>query len=266
MPTANIRPSDIVTTDLPLEWLDVNGKRKIAMRRRAGQGTPIVWIGGFRSDMMSTKALALDEYAARHNLPMIRFDYAAHGESGGEFETFGISDWLEDTLAVLDTLGDAKPVLVGSSMGGWLTLLAVRERAKHKKPDPKALVLIAPAVDFTEELMWAEFTDDMKSQIMRDGIYHQPSPYGDPYPITKYLIEDGRKHLMFGSIIDPHAPVIILQGMQDDAVPYAHATKLLEHMPQADCSISFVKDGDHRLSRLDDIELLLKTVEKFASA
>lgn len=255
-----------VTHDLPLEWCDVNGKRKIAMRRRAGQGTPIVWIGGFRSDMMSTKALAIDEFAARHALPMIRFDYSAHGESPGVFEECGISDWLEDTLAILDTLGDAKPVLVGSSMGGWLTLLAVRERAKRNRPDPKALVLIAPAVDFTEELIWAEFTDEMKAQVERDGVYHQPSAYGDPYPISKYLIEDGRNHLMFGSIIDPRAPVAILQGMNDESVPYTHATKLLEHMPQADCSISFVKDGDHRLSRPEDIDLLLKMIQKFTAA
>jgi pimeloyl-ACP methyl ester carboxylesterase len=265
MPIGITRPSDLVAADISLEWCNVSGKRKIAMRRRAGQGAPIVWIGGFRSDMMSTKALALDAFAARKNLPMIRFDYSAHGESPGVFETCGISDWLEDTLAVLATLWYAKPILVGSSMGGWLTLLAVRERAKLKLADPQALVLIAPAVDFTEELMWAEFTDEMKAQIMRDGVYHQPSEYGDPYPITKYLIEDGRKHLLFGSVIDPRAPVAILQGMNDDAVPYSHATKLLEHMPQADCSISFVKDGDHRLSRPEDIELLLRTVEQFTA-
>lgn len=265
MPTGITPHSDIVTADLPLEWLDVNGKRKIAMRRRQGQGTPIVWIGGFRSDMMSTKALALNEFAARIHLPMIRFDYTAHGESPGVFEDCGISNWLEDTLAVLDTLGDVKPVLVGSSMGGWLTLLAVRERVERGLPDPKALVLIAPAVDFTEELMWAEFSDQIKSQILREGVYHQPSAYGEPYAITRHLIEDGRKHLMFGSVIDPRAPVAILQGMHDDAVPYTHATKLLEHMPQADCSISFVKDGDHRLSRPEDIELLLRTVEQFTS-
>lgn len=251
-----------MTADLPLEWCDVKGERKIAMRRRAGKGTPIVWVGGFRSDMMSTKALALDDVAARRNLPMIRFDYTAHGESPGMFETCGISDWLDDTLAVLDTLGEAKPVLVGSSMGGWLTLLAVRERAKRKLSDPKALVLIAPAVDFTEVLMWNAFPAEMKTQLLRDGVYHQPTPYGEPYAITKHLIEDGRKHLMFGSVIDPRAPVAILQGMNDDAVPYTHATKLLEHMPQSDCSLIFVKDGDHRLSRPEDIELLLRTVER----
>ncbi len=254
-----------MSADLPLEWMTVSGGREIAMRRRSGQGTPIVWIGGFRSDMKSTKALAIDEFAARQNLQMIRFDYTAHGESPGVFEECGISDWLDDTLAILDTLGEAKPVLVGSSMGGWLTLLAVRERAKRNRPDPKALVLIAPAVDFTEELMWAEFDDEIKTQIKRNGVYHQPSAYGEPYPITRHLIEDGRKHLMFGSVIDPRAPVAILQGMHDDAVPYTHATKLLEHMPQSDCSISFVKDGDHRLSQPEDIELLLRTVEQFTA-
>lgn len=246
------------------EWMAVASTppRRIAVRRRAGKGTPILWVGGFRSDMMSTKALTLDALAARLGHPMIRFDYAAHGESPGRFEEMTLSDWLFDTLTVIDTLGDAPPVIVGSSMGGWITLLAMRERHRSGKAPPKALVLIAPAVDFTEELMWKAFPDSVKQKILEEGVYHQPSAYGDPYPITKKFIEDGRNHLMFGAPITPHAPVHILQGMKDPDVPVAHMQRLLDHMPEADVGVSYVKEGDHRLSRPEDLELLERVVER----
>ena len=252
-----------MTEDAP-EWLTVDAAppRRIAVRRRGGQGTPIVWVGGFRSDMMSTKALALDSLAARRGVPMIRFDYAAHGESPGLFEEMTLSDWLKDTVTVLDQLGDDPPVIVGSSMGGWITLLAMRERHRLGKQAPKGLVLIAPAVDFTEELMWNAFPEEVKQKITDEGVYHQPSAYGDPYPITKKFIEDGRTHLMFGAPINPHAPVHILHGMNDPDVPVAHMQRLLDHMPQADVSVSYVKDGDHRLSRPEDLALLHRVVER----
>ena len=246
------------------EWLPVGSTppRRIAVRRRAGQGTPILWVGGFRSDMMSTKALALDALAARLGHPMIRFDYAAHGESPGRFEELTLSDWLLDTLTIIETLGDTPPVIVGSSMGGWITLLAMRERHRSGKAPPKALVLIAPAVDFTEELMWNAFPADVKNTILDKGVYHQPSAYGDPYPITKKFIDDGRNHLMFGAPITPHAPVHILQGMKDPDVPVAHMQRLLDHMPEADVGVSYVKEGDHRLSRPEDLEFLERVVER----
>jgi len=252
-----------MTTDTP-EWPPVASTppRRIAVRRRAGQGTPILWVGGYRSDMMSTKALALDAVAAKRGHPMIRFDYAAHGESPGQFEEMTLSDWLLDTLTVIDTLGNKPPVIVGSSMGGWITLLAMRERHRSGKAPPKALVLIAPAVDFTEELMWNAFPDSLKQKILEEGVYHQPSAYGDPYPITKKFIEDGRNHLMFGAPIHPHAPVHILQGMKDPDVPVAHMQRLLDHMPEADVSVTYVKDGDHRLSRPEDLALLERVVEQ----
>lgn len=252
-----------MTTDTP-EWPPVASTppRRIAVRRRAGQGTPILWVGGYRSDMMSTKALALDAVAAKRGHPVIRFDYAAHGESPGQFEEMTLSDWLLDTLTVIDTLGNKPPVIVGSSMGGWITLLAMRERHRSGKAPPKALVLIAPAVDFTEELMWNAFPDSLKQKILEEGVYHQPSAYGDPYPITKKFIEDGRNHLMFGAPIHPHAPVHILQGMKDPDVPVAHMQRLLDHMPEADVSVTYVKDGDHRLSRPEDLALLERVVER----
>ncbi|MEY4092118.1 MAG: hypothetical protein RLZZ496_1300 [Pseudomonadota bacterium] len=246
------------------EWLTVPTMpgRRIALRRRPGKGTPILWVGGFRSDMMSTKALALDNFAAERGLPMIRFDYSAHGESPGDFEDMTLSDWLADTLAVLESLGEARPVIVGSSMGGWITLLATRERHRLGKPDPKGLVLIAPAVDFTEELMWNAFSESVKQTILREGVYYQPSAYGDPYPITKKFIEDGRAHLMFGAPITPHAPVHILQGVKDPDVPVTHCERLLNHLPMADVTVSYVPEGDHRLSRPEDLDLLIRAVER----
>jgi pimeloyl-ACP methyl ester carboxylesterase len=247
--------------ETPLEWLEVTGRngdnRRLALRRRAGKGEPILWLGGFRSDMDSTKAQAIDAWAAREGRPFVRFDYSAHGLSGGDFAKMTLSVWLEDALAAWASLGHAKPVIVGSSMGGWLTLLAVRERARLGLASPSALVLIAPAVDFSESLMWNAFPDPVKTEIMEKGVTYLPSGYGEPYPITRRFIEDGRRHLMFGAPIDPQAPVHILQGMQDDAVPWQHAMKLVEHLPASDCQITLVKDGDHRLSRPQDIDLLL---------
>ena len=246
------------------DWLTVDATppRKIAFRWRDGQGTPIVWVGGFRSDMMSTKALALDALAARIGVPMMRFDYSAHGESPGRFEEMTLSHWLADTLAVLDHLGDKRPVIIGSSMGGWITLLAMRERHRQAKAPPKALVLIAPAVDFTEELMWNAFPAAVKDQIMSTGMHMQPSGYGDPYPITRHFIENGRTHLLFGAPIDPHAPVHIVQGVKDPDVPVSHVQRLINHMPMADVSVSYVRDGDHRLSRPEDLALLERVVER----
>jgi pimeloyl-ACP methyl ester carboxylesterase len=251
--------------ETPLEWLAVEGRSggnaRLAMRVRAGKGEPILWLGGFRSDMESTKAEAIDAWAAREGRPFIRFDYSAHGVSGGDFAKMTLSDWLEDSLAVWASLGEANPVIVGSSMGGWLALLAVKERARRGLAPPKALVLIAPAVDFSEKLMWEAFPEAVKAEIMEKGVTYLPSGYGDPYPITRAFIEDGRRHLLFGAPIEPHAPVHILQGMQDDAVPWQHALTLVEHLPSSDCQLTLIKDGDHRLSRPEDIDVLLRVME-----
>ncbi len=249
---------------LPLTWLDMphreGANRRLAMRVRTGKGQPILWLGGFRSDMDSTKAQAIDAWAEREGRPFIRFDYSAHGLTSGNFADMTLSVWLEDALAVWASLGDAKPVIVGSSMGGWLTLLAARERARCGLSGPSALVLIAPAVDFSEELMWKAFPEAIKAEILTKGVFYQPSLYGERYPITRAFIEDGRTHLMFGKPIEPHAPVYILQGMQDDAVPWSHAMTLVEHLPSSDCNLTLIKDGDHRLSRPQDIELLLRVI------
>ncbi|HYF54482.1 MAG TPA: alpha/beta hydrolase [Salinarimonas sp.] len=240
--------------------------RAIAVLEREGAGPPVVWCGGFRSDMRATKATALDEWAATRGRHLVRFDYAGHGESGGDFEACTISTWLEDALTVLERLVPEPPVLVGSSMGGWIALLAtraLRERAPERAP--RGLVLVAPAPDFTERLMWAAFPEDIRRAILETGRYLRPSLYDErPYPITRALIEDGRRHLLLDGPIATGCPVHILQGMQDPDVPWEHAMTLLEHLPGEDVAMTLVKDGDHRLSRPEDIERLVRAVEAIA--
>jgi len=246
---------------------DGDAARRIAVLVREGEGPPVVWLGGFRSDMRSSKAEALDLWAAGKRRAFIRFDYTAHGESSGRFEEATISHWLEDALAVLARFAPHRPILVGSSMGGWISLLAAREIAQKRPGDaPAGLVLIAPAVDFTERLMWERFPDPIRRVIEGAGVYYQPSAYSpEPYPITRRLIEDGRRHLLFGRPILTGCPVHILQGMKDPDVPWRHALELVEHLPGDSVSMTLVKDGDHRLSRPQDLERLIAAIEAMPS-
>jgi pimeloyl-ACP methyl ester carboxylesterase len=235
--------------------------REVAVLVREGAGPPVVWLGGFRSDMRSTKATFLDAWAERAGRAFVRFDYAGHGESGGAFEAGTVSLWLEDALAAIEGFAPDRPLLVGSSMGGWLALLATRELLRAGRP-PAGLVLIAPAADFTERLMWDAFPEDVRETILREGAWRQPSAYSDePYPITRALIEDGRRHLMLGGPIATGCPVHILQGMRDPDVPWTHAMELVEHLPGDDVSVTLIKDGDHRLSRPEDLERLVAAIE-----
>jgi pimeloyl-ACP methyl ester carboxylesterase len=238
----------------------------LAVLARPGSPPPVVWMGGLRSDMRATKATALDAWAEQKGRAYVRFDYSGHGESGGRFEDATVSSWLDDTLAVLERFVAVPPVLVGSSMGGWLALLAtLRLRRATPERAPVALVLIAPAVDFTERLMWASLPADVKVTIERDGVWMRPSQYSpQPYPITRGLIEDGRQHLLFDKPIEVGCPVHILQGMQDPDVPWRHAVALVEHMPGDAVDLTLIKDGDHRLSRPEDIARLLNAVERIA--
>jgi pimeloyl-ACP methyl ester carboxylesterase len=252
-----------------LQFLNVGtgeAARRIAVRVRPGRGPAVLWLGGFRSDMRATKAEALDGWAERSGRAFLRFDYSGHGESGGLFEEGTLSHWLDDTLAVIDGFAAGPLVLVGSSMGGWLALLATRELLKRKAPARSAgLVLIAPAVDFTERLMWDSFAPAIRQTILQDGVYLRASAYSpDPYPITRALIEDGRRHLLFGGTITTGCPVHILQGMQDPDVPWSHAMELVEHLPGDSVSMTLIKDGDHRLSRDEDLQRLIAAVEGIA--
>ncbi len=242
--------------------------RRIAVLAREGAGPPVVWLGGFRSDMRATKAEALDAWAAARRRAFVRFDYSGHGESGGRFEDGTISQWLEDSLAVLEHCVAGRPILVGSSMGGWIALLATRALlAQAPGRAPAGLVLIAPAVDFTERLMWDAFPPDVRRQIEEDGVYLRPSLYGDsPYPITRSLIEDGRQHLLLSGPITTGCPVHILQGMRDPDVPWRHALALVERLPGDSVSLTLIKDGEHRLSRPQDLERLIAAIEGIALA
>lgn len=243
--------------------------RKIAVRTGAGKTPGLIWLGGFKSDMQGTKAQALADWAATAGRACVRFDYSGHGESGGTFVEGTIGKWLEESVAVFDRYCSGPQVLVGSSMGGWITLLLARELKKRAAKNPKAtlagMVLIAPAVDFTEELMWKRFTPAIKKEIEETGAWTRPSEY-DPtgYQITKQLIEDGRKHLLLGGMIETGCPVRILQGSLDPDVPWQHAVELVSRLAQDDVVLTMIKDGDHRLSRPEDLERLMKVVEELA--
>lgn len=250
-----------------VQFLDLGGgadARRLALLVRDGAGPAVVWLGGFRSDMRATKAEALDAWAAGAGRRFVRFDYTGHGESGGRFEEGTVSRWLEDALAVIETHGGERPVLVGSSMGGWIALLAARALLARGRATA-GLVLVAPAADFTERLMWAGFPQEVRETILRKGSWMRPSAYSpEPYPITRALIEDGRRHLLLGGTIDTGCPVHILQGMQDPDVPWRHALATLERLPGEGVQLTLIKDGDHRLSRPEDVEVLVRAVEAMA--
>jgi pimeloyl-ACP methyl ester carboxylesterase len=225
----------------------------------------LFWLGGFKSDMKGTKAAALDDWAYAQGRACVRFDYSGHGESGGDFADGTIGQWLEESVAVFTQFAKGPQVVVGSSMGGWLALLlAARLRALKGSAPIAGMVLIAPAVDFTEELMWKPFSDAIKREIEDKGFWMRPSQYSEaPYPITKKLIEDGRKHLLLGGLIETGCPVHILQGVLDPDVPWKHAENLVSHLAGSDVVLTLIKDGDHRLSRPEDIERLLSAVMEF---
>lgn len=242
-------PADIT------EFFDHDGVA-IAYRRTNGapERTGLVWLGGFHSDMLGEKASSLHLAAERAGRPFVRFDYLGHGESGGRFEDGTVSRWRSDALAAIDRLTSGPVVLVGSSMGGWMSLLCALAR-----PDRvKALVLLAPAPDFTDRLMWAQFDEDQKREIMEQGFWTRPSPY-DPagYPIKRELIEDGRRWNVMDGAIELDIPVRILQGGLDEDVPWTHSFELMERLRSKDVVWSFIKDGDHRLSRPQDIARMI---------
>lgn len=253
----------------PPQWLEVGdgpSQRRLAYLLQEGTGAPIVWLGGFRSDMRATKAEALADWAKGAGRAFLRFDYGGHGESDGDFGNFTLSDWLADALAAIESQCRQPPILVGSSMGGWIALLAAR-KLLGSALQPAGLVLIAPAVDFSEDLMWAQMPDSIRRTIMEEGVWQRPSEYSsEPTPITRALIEDGRRHLMFGGEIKAGCPVHILQGMRDPDVPWRQALKLVEHLSSDPVVLTLIKDGDHRLSTPDDIVRLQSAVAGMATA
>jgi pimeloyl-ACP methyl ester carboxylesterase len=231
----------------------------IAYRRLDGVGPTVVWLGGFRSDMGGTKAQALAEWAQAAGRAYVRFDYFAHGESEGEFAQADITRWRADALAIIDQLTDGPLILVGSSMGGWIASLVAAVR-----PDRIAgLVLIAPAADMTERLIIPSLPDAAKAQITDAGVWLRPSAYGDePYPITRTLLEDGARWSILPGPIPITAPVRVLHGRADPDVPWTHGLELFNGLHSQDAVFHLIADGDHRLSRPQDLARMIAAVEE----
>ena len=232
---------------------------ELAWERLSGTGPTIVFLPGFKSDMGGSKALDLAAFCAERGHAMLRFDYSGHGASGGRFEDGTIGRWTADALAVIDRLTTGNMLLAGSSMGGWIALLAALAR-----PDRVAgLVGIAAAPDFTELLMWEAMSPAERATLKHDGVLFVPSQYDEPYPVTWQLIEEGRKHLLLHAPIQLDCPVRLLQGQQDPDVPWELSLRLAAAISGPDVRVTLVKDGDHRLSRPEDLALLRRTLEPF---
>jgi pimeloyl-ACP methyl ester carboxylesterase len=236
--------------------LDRGDGVELAWSRQDGTSPTVMFLSGFRSDMTGDKATALAAFCAARGSAMLRFDYSGHGSSGGRFEDGTIGRWTEDALAMIDRQTEGPLILVGSSMGGWIALLAALARPERVA----ALIGIAAAPDFTEALMWEAMTFDERATLMRDGVLHAPSQYGEPYPITRALIEDGRTHLLLNDPIAIECPVRLLHGQQDPDVPWEMALRIAEQLNSVDVQVTLVKDGDHRLSRPQDLALLRRTL------
>ncbi len=232
-----------------------------------GDGLGLMWLPGLKSDMISTKAAALAEWAAGQGLGMTRFDYSGHGRSEGVFEEATIGDWLEEARAVFTQLTSGPQILVGSSTGGHIALLLLRELMRSTGEQAariKGLVLIAPAWDLTEELMWKKFDAAARRDLMEKGLYLLPSDYGEPYAITRRFIEEGRNHLFNAVPFDAGRPVVIIQGVMDKDVPVGHARKLAGFLTGGWAKLIEVTDGEHRMSRPQDLALLFQEVARLA--
>lgn len=240
--------------------------RRIAFLRRPAVNAALpglVWLGGFMSDMRATKASFLDDHAAKTGRGLLRFDYSGHGESEGRFEDGTIGAWLEESLAVIRAESRGPQILVGSSMGGWLALLCAQALAASGEAQRLAgLILIAPAADMTERLIFDQLSPQLRRDLEKNGRCFLPSAYSaSPYPITRTLIEEGRKHLILDATVRTHCPIHVLQGMNDSDVPWTYATRLVEHLAGDPVVLTLVKDAEHRFSRPSDLALLAQAVE-----
>ena len=237
-------------------------EEKIAYKQNKGKGPTIIWCGGLKSDMDGGKATFLHDWAIANDHDFIRFDYYGHGHSSGRFRDGTVSRWGADVVTVIDNLAETEVILIGSSMGGWSSLLATCSR-----PDRvKGLVLIAPAPDFTEKLMWANWPEAARNAVIEDGIYYEPSDYDEPYEYSRELIEDGRAHQLLDDPINFSGPVRILQGVADTVVPWEYAFKVVDALTSPDVTMTLVKDGDHSLSRPQDLSRLERAVIDVLSA
>ncbi|OWY12099.1 alpha/beta hydrolase [Thioclava sp. F34-6] len=234
------------------EYLETQEGRRIAYNLTPGKGPGVVFLGGFKSDMEGTKALALEDWAKREGRAFLRFDYSGHGVSDGAFEDGAIGDWFEDARDVIMAKTEGPQILVGSSMGGWISLLMSREH-----PEKVAgLVTIAAAPDFTEDGYWASFDKETRHKLESEGSIAVPSDYGEPYVITRRLINEGRERLVLRSPLALPFPTRFLQGTADEAVSTETAIRLLEHAEGADMRLTLVKGADHRFSDPDCLALI----------
>lgn len=243
-------------------FFDTAQGRRIAYHKTGGAGPCLVFCGGLKSDMQGTKALHLEAWAKARGLAFLRYDYSGHGESSGTFEEGAIGDWHEDSLAILEAVTEGPLCVVGSSMGGWQTLLLARAIPRRIM----GMVTIAAAPDFTEDGYWASFTEAQKAELEAVGHVALPSDYMEPYIITKRMIEDGRKHLVLRTPLDLPFPVRFLQGTADTAVSVATAVRLLEHAQGPDMRLAVIKDADHRFSDGLCLRLIEETVSDVIAA
>jgi pimeloyl-ACP methyl ester carboxylesterase len=245
----------------PPSLLHRRGGEAIAWRAVEGAGPGVMFLGGFMSHMMGTKATALEAHCRRAGRAFVRFDYSGHGESGGVFRDGTIGAWRDDALSVLDEVASGPQVLVGSSMGGWIMLLAALARPARVA----GLVGVAAAPDFTEDVIWSALDDAARQRLAETGEIVMPCDYGeDPYPITLNMIEAGRGHLLLRAPIALDCPIHLLQGMRDDDVPWRTALQIAERVTSERVTVELVKDGDHRLSRDEDLARLCAAVDSVA--
>jgi len=255
------------SVQMQLQFLSAPGyarskKERIAYKKSSGKGPTFIWCGGLKSDMEGGKATALHGWAIAQGRAYVRFDYFGHGQSTGRFRDGTMTRWARDIVQVMEELCEGDVILCGSSMGGWAALLAMFQRSERVR----ALLLMAPAPDFTETLMWENFSEEARRNIMEDGIHYEPSDYDEPYEYSRELIEDGRQNLLLGAPIEFTGPVRILQGLADDVVPWDYPKILVDRLTSDDVTLTLVKDGDHSLSRDMDLARLIKTAEGLVSS
>ena len=239
-------------------YLSAPDGEKIAYKMSEGKGPTFIWCGGLKSDMEGGKATHLHDWAIEEGRSYIRFDYFGHGVSSGEFRDGTISRWAADVVQVIDELAKGDVILVGSSMGGWASLLAA-----IKRPDRvKGLLLIAPAPDFTQKLTWAEWTDEQRATLERDGIVYVPSDYDEPYEYSRVLMEDGQQNQILDAPIKFGGPVRILQGAADPVVPWEYSRQILDVITSADVDYTLAKNGDHSLSEPADLDRLVRAAKE----
>ncbi len=233
--------------------IDNEAGTELAWQRLNGSGPTVVFLPGFRSDMTGDKAMALAALCRARGQAMLLFDYSGHGASGGAFTDGTVGRWTADALAAVDALTEGPLVLVGSSMGGWIGLLLALARPERVT----GFVGVAAAPDFTEALMWETMLPAERATLERDEVLYVPSAYGEPTPVTRALIEDGRTHLVMGGPIPLRCPVRLLHGQADADVPWETAVRLAERIEAVDVQVMLVKDGAHRMSRAMDVDLLI---------